>query len=164
MENLSKNEIKIISDLEFRQKYFFTRDDIRKHFDTDTKVTKTIYHLRRKGRIEKLNSFKYYLIPIKARTGRWTENPYIIADEIFNGKDYFIGGWAAAHYWGLTDQVPMQFDIWTTRRQGKTKILGVRFNFHRTTTRRIKKAVIKHVGNHPFRIQDFESTRKWFKK
>ena len=72
-----------------------------------------------KERIIKINRQKYYLIPIRARTGKWTDNPHVVADEIFDGKSYFIGGWAAANYWKLTDQIPMQFDIWTTKRQGR---------------------------------------------
>ena len=98
MQSLSKKEIVVISDLEFRRKYYFRKEDIKKHFDNPVQITKIIYHLRRKKRIVKLNQNKYYLIPIKARTGKWTEHPYLVADEIFEGENYFIGGWAAANY------------------------------------------------------------------
>lgn len=163
MKNLSKKEIEVISDLEFKKKYYFTKEDIKKHFDKKEQITKLIYHLKRKERIIKLNKNKYFLVPIKARTGKWTDNPYIIADEIFNGEDYFVGGWAAANYWKLTDQIPMQYDIWTTKRQGKTKILGVRFVFHRTTQKRIEEASSQKVENHTFRILNKEKTKKWIK-
>jgi predicted transcriptional regulator of viral defense system len=164
MEQISKKEIKVISDLEFRQKYFFTKKDIEKKFDNKIKLTKTLHHLKKKERIVRLNRDKYYLIPIKARTGKWTENPFIVADEIFDGEGYFVGGWAAANYWNLTDQIPMQYDIWTTKRQGTVKILGIRFKFHRTTKNRTENAMTKYIKNHPFKIQNKEDTKKWLSK
>ena len=163
MENLSKKEIEVISDLEFRKKYFFRKKDIKNHFDNQTQITKTIYHLRRKERIVKLNKDKYYLIPIKARTGKWKEHPFIIANEMFDGEGYFIGGWSAANYWKLTDQIPMRTDVWTTKKQGKSEILGERFQFHRTTKKRVEESNIEKMGEQPFRIQTFEITKKWMK-
>lgn len=163
MEGISKKEIKIISDLEFREKYYFRKRDIKRHFCKDTQITKAIFHLRKKNRIIKLNKDKYYLIPIKARSGRWTDHPYIVADEIFDGEGYFIGGWAAANYWKITDQVPMKIDVWTTKRQGKATIMGIRFFFHRTTQKRIRKSVIRYLGSHPFRILNKEESQKWTK-
>ncbi|MCK5107866.1 MAG: hypothetical protein KAQ83_04005 [Nanoarchaeota archaeon] len=163
MEGLSKKETEIISELEFKEKYFFIVDDINKFYKNKAQRYNIIKNLIKKQRIVKLNKNKYYLIPIKARTGKWTENSFIVADEIFNGKDYFIGGWSAANYWRLTDQIPMRVDIWTTKRQGRINILGIRFQFHRTTKKRIEESVIKKVGEHPFRIQNNEITKKWMK-
>lgn len=163
MENLSKREIEVISDLEFQKKYFFRKADIRHHFNKSTQLIKTIYHLRRKKRIVRLSRDKYYLIPIRARTGKWTENPFIVADEIFNGEGYFVGGWSSAYYWSLTNQIPMQTDIWTTKRQGKVTVLGIRFHFHRTTEKRINESTIQSVEGHSFRIQSKEESKKWMK-
>jgi len=101
------------------------------------------------------------LVPIKARYGTWTDHPLIVANEIMDGEKYYIGGWYAAYYWKLTDQVPMQVDIYTTRRQGKTNILNTRFVFHRTTKKNIKKAVTKKIGEHNFRIMSKENSKKW---
>lgn len=122
-----------------------------------------VYTLRKKGRIIKLNKNKYFLVPIKARTGKWTDHPLIIADEICNGKDYYIAGWYAAYYWKLTDQIPMQVDIFTTKRQGRKKILNKRFIFHRTTKKRIQKAVTREIENHPLKIMNKENIKKWLK-
>ena len=163
MKGLSKKEINVISDLEFRKMYYFTILDIKSHFENKRQMINTIYTLRKKGRIVKLNKNKYFLVPIKARTGKWTDDPFIITDEICNGEDYFVGGWAAANYWKLTDQIPMQVDVYTTRRQGKIKILNTRIVFHRTTKKRIKDAITGNIKNHNFKIQNKKDTKKWMK-
>jgi predicted transcriptional regulator of viral defense system len=163
MKGLSKKEIQVIADLEFRKKYYFTTGDIINHFKNRKQMTNIVYTLRKKERIIRLNKNKYFLVPIKARKGKWTDNPIIIADEICNGKNYYVGGWYAAHYWNLTDQIPMQVDIFTTKRQGKINILNIRIVFHRTTQKSIKKAVTEKIENHEFKIISKEKTKKWMK-
>lgn len=163
MKSLSNKEIEVIANLEFEKKYFFTRKDISKFFKDNQQISDFIFGLKTKGRIIKINRTKYYLIPIKAKGGFWSEDPFVIADEICNGKDYFIGGWSAANYWRLTDQIPFQVDVYTTRRQGKTEIFHARITFHRTTKRRISRSVEKERKGHKFRIQNIEDTKKWMK-
>lgn len=163
MKGLSKKEIKIVADLEFRKKYYFTTEDITHHFKNKRQMINIVYTLRKKGRLIKLNKHKYFLVPIKARTGKWTDNPIIIADELCNGKDYYIGGWYAAYYWKITDQIPMQVDIYTTRRQGKIKIMNTRFVFHRTTKKSVDRAVKQKIGEHSFKIISFEVAKGWMR-
>lgn len=161
MKGLSKKEIQVIADLEFRKRYYFTIEDIRKHFKNKKQMVNTIYSLRRKERIVSLNKNKYFLVPIKAIGGKWTDHPMIVADEICDGKDYYIGGWSSANYWNLTDQIPMQIGIYTTKRQGKKKILNIRFVFHRTTKKSIERAVTEKIQSHSFKIMNKEKTKKW---
>ncbi len=163
MQGISKKEIEIISSLEFDKKYFFTSKDVDKFAKNKTQRYNIIKNLIKKKRIVNLNRKKYYLVPIKARTGFWTEHPYVIADEVCDGRDYFIGGYAAANYWRLTDQIPMQTDIYTTKRQGKAKILTARLVFHRTTKNKIKRAVTKKIGEHNFKVLSKEASQKWIK-
>ncbi|MEK6974561.1 MAG: hypothetical protein AABW41_04980 [Nanoarchaeota archaeon] len=164
MKPLSEKEIEVISNIEFDEKYFFTRSYINKFFKNNQQVNDFIFGLRKKGRILRINKTKYYLIPIKARSGKWSEHTFIVTDEICNSKDYFIGGWSAAKYWKLTDQIPMQIDIYTTRRQGKYNFMNMRFIFHRTTKNKIKSAIKKEIEGHQFYIQNKETTEKWFKQ
>jgi len=163
MKGLSDQEIKVISELEFYEKYYFTKDDIKHHFDSPKKIKDFIYHLRKKGRIVKINRRKYFLVPIKAKSGKWVDHPLVIVDQLFNGKDYFVGGWAAANYWRLTEQVPIRYDVYTTRRQGSLAILNTRFSFHRTTKKRISKSVIEKIGGRTFRIISKEDSKEWMK-
>ena len=161
MDGLSKKEIEVISDLEFSKKYYFTRDDIKHHFKKRDQINHTIHKLISKKRIISLNRNKYYLIPIKAKTGKWIDDPFIQADEMFDGNNYFIGGWAAANYWGFTDQIPMKIELYTTKRQGHCKILSNEFIFKRTTKNRIERSVTEKIGEHQFNIESKEESKKW---
>lgn len=163
MKGLSNQEIKVIAELEFSQKYYFTKEDIIHHFDNPKEIKDFIYRLRKKERIVRINRGKYYLVTIKAKSGKWSDDSFIIADQICNGKDYFIGGWAAANYWHLTEQVPMRIDIYTTRRQGKVKILSNSFVFHRTSKKKISAAVTQKIGNRAFKIIPKKLAAEWMK-
>ena len=163
MQGLSKTQIAAIANLEFKQKYYFTKEDIKEYFKNKRQLVNTIYSLRKKGRIVRINRNKYFLVPIRAKIGKWTDHPFIIADEICDGKDYYIGGWQAANFWRLTDQIPMQADIYTTRRQGKKNMLNTRFVFHRTSKKSLKKAVTKQIDKHSFQILNRNEAKKWMK-
>src|SRR3989338_1641973 len=161
MKGLSSKEMEIISHLEFEKRYFFNRQDIKKFFKTYNQMRHTIHKLLQKNRIIRLNRKKYYLIPVKARTGKWAEESFILIDEIMDGKDYFIGGWAAANYWRLTDQIPMKIETYTTKRQGIKKFLATTVIFRRTTKKRLSDAVTEKVGEHAFKILSKEKSKKW---
>ena len=163
LKPLSQKEVEIISWLEFYQKYFFIIKDIEPFFSNKKQRYNTIQRLLKKKRIIKLNQDKYYLVPIKARTGGWAEDSFILADEMFNGKDYFIGGWSAANYWRFTDQIPFWIEIFSTKRQGRKTILNTKFIFHRTTPKKIKEAVIRKVNKHSFLIMNKQRMKKWMK-
>ena len=162
MTKLSDRAINVISDIEFKGKYYFTKKDIKKHFTSDKQMYDFIYNQRKNGRIIKLNKDKYFLIPIKARHKKWTDNPFVVSDEIMNGVDYYIGGWYAVKYWEFTDQIPLQVDIYSKNKFGKMNIMNKRYVFHRTTMSRLKKGVKKKIEGHQFIILSKEETKKWF--
>jgi len=164
MVRLSERAVRVISDLEFQGKYYFTKDDIRKHFDNEKQLYDFIYNQRKNLRIIKLNKDKYFLVPIKARHNVWTDNPLIVADEIMNGEEYYIGGWYAAKYWKLTDQVPMQVDVYSPNKYGKTKIMNKRYVFHRIRGEALKKGVRKKIDGHSFIILKKVESEKWMSK
>lgn len=163
MKGLSKKEIEMVSDLEFRKKYYFTTEDIKKHFDNQKQIANTIYWLRKKGRVVNLNKEKYFLVPIKATSGKWTDHPFIIVDEIMDGKGYYIGGWSAANYWQLTEQVPMRIDVYTTKKPRKMNVLSTRIVFHKARKKAVDEAVTEMTGEHSFRIKGREKAKKWMK-
>lgn len=158
---LSKKELAIVSWLEFYNKYFFGIGEIRHFFKSNSQRYNVTKNLLKKKRVIKLNRTKYYLVPIKAKSGSWVENPFIIADEIFDGNNYFVGGYAAANYWKFSDQIPAQMDIYTTKRQGKKEILNTRFVFHRTTKKSLEKAVTKKIEKHDFRVLGKKEAKQW---
>jgi predicted transcriptional regulator of viral defense system len=158
IKGLSDKEIKVVSFLELEEKRFFSKEDVRHFFRSDTDMRKYTSSLKRKGRIVRINKNKYYLVPIQSQGG-WAEHPFIVADEIFNGSEYYIGGKAAAHYWGLIDQIPTVIDVFSTKKQGSKTILGTRFRFRRV--RRLGSFVRRTVAGHSFLIASKEESRKW---
>ena len=161
IKSLSESEVRIIAELEFNNKYYFTREDISSYFNSKSKLNYTIHRLISKKRILKLSRNKYYLIPIKAPKGKWVDRAFIIADEIFNGKNYYIGGWASANYWNLSNQVPMKIEIYTNKRNGKLKVLNTEFIFRKTTQKRIDNSVKRELNSHSFKILNKKESEKW---
>lgn len=163
MESLSGMEVKVISFLEFEKKYFFTRNEVKQFFRNNSQLTNFIHRLSKKKRIIKLNKTKYYLIPIRAKTGKWSENPFVLADEIMNKENYYIGGWAAANYWNVTEQIPANIEVYTNKRNGSLDVLDTKFIFRKTTQKRINSSVIKKTNEHEFRILNKKDAIKWMK-
>ncbi|GBE54180.1 MAG TPA: hypothetical protein ENH28_03395 [Euryarchaeota archaeon] len=161
MKGLSSKEIEVVSYLELNEMFFFTRENISKFFKSENEMNVYIHRLRKKGRIIKLNRMKYYLIPVRAYKGYRTEHPFIIIDEIFNGKDYFIGGMAAAHYWGFINQIPTAIEVYCTKKQGKKEIFNFTIIFKRV--RKLHGSVIEEIKGHLFFIASREKVRKWLK-
>lgn len=164
MEGLSKKEIEVISELEFKKKYYFTREDISHHFKNKTSMQHTIHKLLKKKRIESLNKNKYYLVPIKAKSGSWVDHPFIVADEVMNGENYYIGGWSSAHYWKLTEQVPMKIEVYSLKRSGKKRLVNTNIIFRKTRENKFKDVVLRKINGHSFRILNKEASKKWFSK
>tara|TARA_Y100000034_G_C6728081_1_gene322422 strand:+ start:201 stop:692 length:492 start_codon:yes stop_codon:yes gene_type:complete len=160
-QSLSQKELAFISKLELEETYFFTRDDIRENFISDNEMNVYLHRLRKKGRIIKLNQSKYFLIPVKAVGSKWSEHPFILVDEIMNGKDYCIVGKAAAHYWKLIDQIPFEIEVYTTKKHGVVEIFRVRLNFRRRRQKNFPKHVEKKVHDHKFIIASKQEAKKW---
>lgn len=163
IKGLSEREVKIIAWLEFYQKYFFTSKDIQQFFNNKRSLYKGIQKLLTKKRIIKLNQNKYYLIPIKAKSGGWSEDDYIIIDEVCNSGDYYISGWSAANYWRLTDQIPFWHDVFTTNKRGRKKIFNVGIIFHQVKNIDKSKYDVKKINGHGFKILNKKESKEWMK-
>ncbi|MEE8167697.1 MAG: type IV toxin-antitoxin system AbiEi family antitoxin [Candidatus Hydrothermarchaeales archaeon] len=163
MPGLSSKEIEVVSYLELNSKYLFKMADIEPFFKTVNEMRVYIHRLKKKGRIIKLNKSKYYLIPIKAYKGHWSEHPFIVIDEIFNGKDYYIGGLAAAHYWGLIEQIPTQIEVYTNKKQGQRKIFNFTILYRRIRQKSMKGYITQRIKEHPFKIASKETSEKWLR-
>lgn len=163
MTGISKKELDIISFLEFNEKFFFARNDIKQFFRNENEMNVYLHRLKRKGRIFKLNKTKYYLIPVRAFKGYWSELPFIIIDEIFNGKNYYISGMSAAYYWELIEQIPSAVEVRCTNKQGNKKIFNFTIIFKRVRTLKGKKIVRRRIKEHDFLILSKESVEKWLK-
>ena len=158
VKGLSNKEMEVMSYLELEQKRFFTRNDIAQFFRSGNELGVYIHKLKKKNRIVKINKKKYYLIPIQAYKG-WSEHPFIVVDEMFDGRDYYVGGKTAANYWGLIDQIPTVIEVFSKKKQGTRELLGSVFKFRRV--RKIGKFVKRKIKDHGFIIASKEESKKW---
>ncbi len=163
MKGLSEKEIKAVSFLELNERLFFKKDDIKRFFKNRNEVHVYIHRLMKKGRVLKLSKSKYYLIPVRAFEGQWAEHPFIIVDEIFDGQDYYIGGMAAAHYWGLIEQIPTRIAVYTAKKQGHKSILNFTIIFKRLRRLENRSFVKRSINNHTFFIASKKEAEKWLK-
>jgi len=159
--SLSEKELGFISKLELKNKYFFTRDEIKDNFNSINEMNVYLHRLKKKRRIIKLNKTKYYLIPVKAVKNNWSEHPYIIIDEIMNGENYCIVGKAAAYYWKHIDQIPFEYEIYNTKIHKKIKLFNTRFNFKKRREKNLPKHEIKKIYEHNFKIASKKESKKW---
>lgn len=159
VKGLSGKEMEVVSYLEFEGRRFFRRGDIRDFFTSDNEMNVYIHRLKEKGRIIKLNKDKYYLVPIKAYKGKWSEHPFVIVDEMFNGEDYCVGGKAAAHYWGLIEQIPTRIDAFSKTRQGEREIFGFVVKVRRV--RNLPEYVKEEINDHSFLVATEEESKRW---
>lgn len=144
-QSLSQKELAFISKLELKERYFFTRSEIRDNFTSDNEMNVYLHRLKKKGRIIKLNKSKYFLIPVKAVGSKWSEHPFILIDEMMNGTDYCIVGKAAANYWKLIDQIPFEFLVYNTKKHGTVTIFNARLSFIKRRRKNLPKSITKKV-------------------
>lgn len=158
---LSEKELEFISRFELRGKTFFSRYEIKGFFNSDNEMNVYLHRLRKKRRIIKLNRSKYMLIPVKAVDRKWSEHPFIIIDEMMDGKDYCIVGKAAAYHWGLIDQIPFVYEVYNTRMHKDIEIFHTRLRFKKRRVMNLPKRVTKRIQGHDFIITTKDEAKRW---
>ena len=84
----------------------------------------------RKKRLIRLKRGVYLFAPMKSGPkGLWTENAMAFVPKLMEGKEYYVGFWAALNHYGLTEQIPFTVQIVTTIRQRAFSALQSRFEF-----------------------------------
>jgi predicted transcriptional regulator of viral defense system len=91
-------------------------------------AAKTLAAWAKQGWLSRVRRGLYVPVPLEARTGDVAlEDPLIIADRLF--APCYIGGWSAAEYWDLTEQIFRSVLVMTTKkpRNRKPTIKGTTF-------------------------------------
>ena len=122
-KGLSKDEIYLISRAEFEKQKLITTAFVQKVFEDKNKAARILVHLKRKGRILRIEKGKYLPVPLKAPNQRWMPNEFLVASLWMGDTPYYIGYSSAYNYWGLTEQVPQTVFILNTQK-GLKKIIG----------------------------------------
>ncbi|MCK4415493.1 MAG: type IV toxin-antitoxin system AbiEi family antitoxin domain-containing protein, partial [Candidatus Eisenbacteria sp.] len=105
VRTLSKNEARIILDLEWRGQRTVTLEDIRRMLRaTETNARYVAHRLVRKGWLERLRPGLYQLVPAdRGQEGVADSNPLTAGAVLV--KPYFFSFGTACTYYGLTEQV-----------------------------------------------------------
>lgn len=160
-KSLSEKELKFISKLELKGKYFFTREEIKDNFKSNNEMGVYLHRLKKKKRIIKLNKTKYFLIPIKAVDNKWSEHPFILIDEIMNSRDYCIIGKGAAYYWKLIEQIPREYEVYNTKKHKIVTIFNIRINFKKRRKKNFPQNTERSIYGHKFIIATRKEAEKW---
>ena len=87
---------------------------------TPDKAAKMLSRWATQGWVSRVQRGLYVFIPIEARsTDIALEDPWIVADQLFS--PCYIGGWSAAEYWELTEQIFRTIVVMTTRKPRNRK-------------------------------------------
>ncbi|MHB8348719.1 MAG: type IV toxin-antitoxin system AbiEi family antitoxin domain-containing protein [Acidiferrobacterales bacterium] len=92
------------------------------------KAAKLLARWAQQGWLSRVRQGLYVPVPMEARTTDVAlEDPWIIAEQLYS--PCYLGGWTAAEYWGLTEQIFRTVVVLTTRkpRNRRPKIKGVEF-------------------------------------
>jgi predicted transcriptional regulator of viral defense system len=82
---------------------------------TSGDAAKMLFRWAKKGWLARIKRGLYVRVPLESTTSDIAlEDPWIIADRLFT--PCYIGGWSAAEYWGLTEQLFRTILVLTTRK------------------------------------------------
>jgi predicted transcriptional regulator of viral defense system len=146
-KSLSKDELYLISRIEYEKKKLITTEYVRKLFGNTKKAANILNRLTRKERLIQIEKGKYILVPIKAPNQLWVPNEFTLAKLWMGDIPYYIGYFTMYNYWGFTEQVPQTVFVLNTKKS-RTKIIGsVRFKAVKIDKR-------KYYGIKEVRIED----------
>lgn len=92
------------------------------------KAARVLARWAAQGWLSRVRQGLYVPVPLEARTADVAlEDPWLIAERLYT--PCYIGGWTAAEYWGLTEQIFRTIVVLTTRtpRERRPKIKGIEF-------------------------------------
>ncbi|MBI2410273.1 MAG: hypothetical protein HYV32_00050 [Candidatus Kerfeldbacteria bacterium] len=102
----------------------------------------------------------YFILPLEATPGKsmMSEDPWLLAREAFS--PCYIGGWSAAEYWGLTDQLFRSTLVITAAniRAKSITLLNHEFRLFQVENARINNAVSIWRGSEQINVSDREQT------
>ncbi len=82
---------------------------------SSTDAAKMLSRWAKKGWLSRVRRGLYVRVPLESRTSDIPlEDPWIIADRLFS--PCYIGGWSAAEYWDLTEQIFLTVVVLTTQK------------------------------------------------
>lgn len=110
----------------------FTAEEAAAALELDLeRARRLVRYLADRGWLDRVRRGLYLPVPLGAyRPGEAHQDPWVVADTVF--EPAYIGGWSAAEYWDLTEQIFHDVLVATTRRpRDRTPTIGgTRFEVH----------------------------------
>ncbi len=103
-----------------------------------TEAAKLLSRWGKQGWLRRIGQGLYVPVPLDlAGSEQVVEDPWVLVPTLF-GQCY-IGGWTAAHYWDLTEQLFNETFVFTTRRISAKRVTaqGVGFQLHHIGQKRL---------------------------
>lgn len=89
-----------------------------------TSASKLLSWWNRQGWVYRIRRGVYIPVPLESSTSDPViEDPWIVASHLFD--PCYVGGWSAAGYWDLTEQIYQSIVIITTRKNKRKKSLAI---------------------------------------
>jgi predicted transcriptional regulator of viral defense system len=101
-------------------------------------AAKLLSRWKQQGWLRRIGYGLYVPVPLDlAGSQQVIADPWVIAPALFN--QCYIGGWTAAHYWELTEQLFNETLVFTTRRVTRKRVMvqGAAFVLHNVRSKRL---------------------------
>lgn len=132
LSGLGKTERKRLTELIRRSKGTISVSEAAEALQVSpSDAAKMLSRWTTKGWLSRVRRGLYVLVPIESRISDVPlEDPWIIAERLYSPG--YIGGWSAAEYWGLTEQIFRSIVFMTTRKpRDRTPIIkNTKFIIH----------------------------------
>jgi predicted transcriptional regulator of viral defense system len=129
LSGIGKKERRQLSEVLRQTKGIISVSEATDILNTDrSNAAKMLAKWAEKGWLSRLKRGLYVSIPIESRIADIPlEEPWIFAEYLYS--PCYIGGWTAAEYWGLTEQIFRTIVVFTTTkpRQRKTEIKNIKY-------------------------------------
>lgn len=114
-------------------------DSTAKTLDLDrTEAAKLLSRWRAQGWLRRIGRGLYLPVPLDLSSSEQiVEDPWVLVPTLFG--ECYIGGWTAAHYWDMTEQLFNETLVFTTRRVAAKRVSaqGVGFLLHHAAQNRL---------------------------
>jgi len=141
-------------------KNLFSIKDASKIIGLPVKDTRLyLGYLARRGWLSRVKQGLYVSVPLgTANPQKYREDPWIVANKIF--APCCIGGWSAAEYWEITDQIFNSIFVFTARtfRKKNITIQGTEFVLKLVRAKKITHTKSVWIENVKVWISDFSQT------
>jgi len=116
--------------------------------------------LERQGWVKRLRRGMYLILPLEAEAKQpiAVEDPWLLARELY--QPCYIGGWSAAEYWELTEQIFRATFVVTAAniRTTTEQVLSTEFHLVRVSAERLKSTAFVWRGREKVAVSDAERT------